>query len=90
VFIYSPQKKDERNYSKIFRDIVGLGANRQGVVMNPTHLTCDFEISAINAFKNVFPGAQLKHVFSISHKICGEKFKIVLYLHILLVLLVII
>ena len=56
-------KKDETTYSKIFSHIVTLGTNRQGVVMKPSHLTCDFEISAINAFKNIFPEAQVKTCF---------------------------
>jgi hypothetical protein len=56
-------KKDEITYSRIFRNIVTLGSNRQGVTMRPTHLTVDFEISAINGFKQVFPEAQVKTCF---------------------------
>jgi hypothetical protein len=31
--------------------------------MNPTHLTCDFEISAMNVFKNIFPNSCIKTCF---------------------------
>ncbi|CAF1402788.1 unnamed protein product [Rotaria sordida] len=56
-------RKDQITYSKLFHHIITLGENRQGVRMRPTNLTCDFEQSAINAFKLVFPGAHVKTCF---------------------------
>jgi len=56
-------KKDEMTYKKLFNHIVTLGATRQSVRMNPTHLTCDFEISAMNVFKNIFPNSCIKTCF---------------------------
>ena len=56
-------KKDELTYSKIFHNIIKLNVDRQGVTMKPSHLTCDFEIAAIEAFKNIFSEAQVKACF---------------------------
>ncbi|CAF3096591.1 unnamed protein product, partial [Rotaria sp. Silwood2] len=56
-------RKDETAYTKIFRHIIALGESRQGVCMNPTSLTCDFETAAIKAFKIIFPAARVKLCF---------------------------
>ena len=56
-------KKDQLTYSKIFHNIIKLGVDRQGVPMKPSHLTCDFEIAAIEPFRNNFSEAQVKTCF---------------------------
>ena len=56
-------KKDELTYSKIFHNIIKLGVDRQGVTMKPSHLTCDFEIAAIEAFKSIFSETLVKTCF---------------------------
>ena len=53
-------KRDELTYSKIFHNIIKLDVDRQGVPMKPSHLTCNFEIAAIEAFKSIFSDAQVK------------------------------
>ena len=46
-------KKDENVYIKIFQHLMSL-ANQKGIVLNPTRITCDYELATINALRTIF------------------------------------
>ena len=56
-------KRDELTYSKIFHSIIKLVVDRQCVTMKSSHLTCDFEIAAIEVSKSIFSEAPVKTCF---------------------------
>ncbi|CAF4882679.1 unnamed protein product, partial [Rotaria socialis] len=43
-------KKDEDVYVKILQHLLTI-ASQKGVILNPTRITCDFELATINAFR---------------------------------------
>ncbi|CAF1549953.1 unnamed protein product [Adineta ricciae] len=55
-------KKDEEVYIKILHHIQAIG-EKQGIYFNPLRLTCDFEISTMNAFTKVFPMIHIANCF---------------------------
>jgi hypothetical protein len=55
-------KQDKYVYMKILLNLLGI-AQQKGVYLNPKRLTCDYELAAINAFKQVFPSVHVSGCF---------------------------
>lgn len=51
-------KQDEHVYTKILQHLLRIGQEKS-VNLSPTRLTCDYELAAINTFKNIF----LRYIF---------------------------
>ena len=51
-------KKDENVYIKIFQHLMSI-ANQKEIVLNPTRITCDYELATINSFRAIFHSAHI-------------------------------
>ena len=55
-------KQDEHVYTKILEHLRCI-AEQKGIDLHPARLTCDFELAAINAFRNMFPSLHISRCF---------------------------
>ena len=55
-------KKDEHVSIKIFQHLMSI-ANQKGIVLNPTRITCDYELATINSFRAIFHSAHICRCF---------------------------
>ncbi|CAF4332865.1 unnamed protein product [Rotaria socialis] len=55
-------KKDENVYVKILQHLLTI-ASQKGVILNPTRITCDFELATINAFRAIFNAVHISGCF---------------------------
>ncbi|CAF4355042.1 unnamed protein product [Rotaria magnacalcarata] len=51
-------KKDENVYVKILQHLLTI-ADQKGIILNPTRITCDYELATINAFRTIVNGVQI-------------------------------
>ncbi|CAF1997537.1 unnamed protein product [Rotaria magnacalcarata] len=51
-------KKDENVYVKILQHLLTI-ADQKGIILNPTRITCDYELAIINAFRTIVNGVQI-------------------------------
>ena len=51
-------KKDENIYIKIFQHLTSI-ANQNGIVLNTTGITCDYESATINSLTAIFHSAHI-------------------------------
>lgn len=68
IFTLMPNKT-QSFYNRLFAALKMLKPN-----LNPNFLMSDFEIGAINSFKEAFPDAIERGCFSIFHNVYGENF----------------
>ena len=57
------KKRTEHTYSTIFHHLSTLSQCRLNIELKPVRFTCDFELAAINGFKNVFPHVNINACF---------------------------
>jgi hypothetical protein len=57
VFAALPNK-DEVTYSSLLQSLIEY-AQSNNMILSPTSILIDFELSAFNAFKNFFPNANI-------------------------------
>ncbi|CAF4475684.1 unnamed protein product [Rotaria sp. Silwood2] len=55
-------KQDEHVYVKILHHLLNI-ARQKEIILDPKRLTCDYELSAINSFKKVFPTIHVSGCF---------------------------
>ncbi|CAF4487600.1 unnamed protein product [Rotaria sp. Silwood2] len=55
-------KQDEHVYVKILHHLLNI-ARQKEIILDPKRLTCDYELSAINSFKKVFPTIHVSGFF---------------------------